>query len=180
MPKRHLGPRKPHSQKKPPLTHFLCLPLVAASSRPQLEASIETFRENVSPNQQQQQQQQPSQTSTNPAITHIHPKAIRPVGVLHCTLGVMSLDKERLEKAIELLKNLDVEQLLSEAAAASPTSNSSPTNSPSNPTTESKIPASASPLKINLKGLSSMHSPQTTSILYIPPQTPPNASTPSA
>lgn len=112
MPRqRQQNSRRPPSQKKPPLTHFLCLPLVTPSSKPQLEASIETFRNHVSPNQ-------PEQT-TNVA-TRIHPKAIRPVGVLHCTLGVMSLDGPTLQKAIDLLQNLDINSLLS---SASPTSN---------------------------------------------------------
>ena len=157
MPQRR-GPRTPTSQKKPPLTHFLCLPLVTASSKPQLETSIEAFGNHVisAPDQ------------SNPS-THIHPKAIRPVGVLHCTLGVMSLDTEKLEKAIDLLKKLDVERLLVDAASSIPTSQQSTTKS-----TKSKVPSPSkepqpSPLKIDLKGLASMHDPQNTSILYIAP-----------
>ena len=33
--------------KKPPLTHFLCIPLVTPSSRPQLESSIEKFKRDL-------------------------------------------------------------------------------------------------------------------------------------
>jgi activating signal cointegrator complex subunit 1 len=159
MPRqRQQNSRRPPSQKKPPLTHFLCLPLVTPSSKPQLEASIETFRNHVSP-------KQPEQT-TNVA-TRIHPKAIRPVGVLHCTLGVMSLDNSNLQKAIDLLQNLDINRLLSDAASADPSS--SPPNPTQNPTEENNP---APPLKISLTGLSSMHSPTNTSILYIPPSDP--------
>jgi activating signal cointegrator complex subunit 1 len=162
MPRqRQQNSRRPPSQKKPPLTHFLCLPLVTPSSKPQLEASIETFRNHVSPNQ-------PEQT-TNVA-TRIHPKAIRPVGVLHCTLGVMSLDGPTLQKAIDLLQNLDINSLLS---SASPTSNPLlPTPSTQIPPESNKPATHGQPIKISLTGLSSMHSPTNTSILYIPPSDP--------
>ena len=88
----------------------------------------------------------------------------------------MSLDKERLEKAIDLLKSLDIEKPLCDAAAASQISDQSPMNSPSNSTstTESVKPAPppGQPITIDLKGLASMHSPDKTSILYIPPSDP--------
>jgi activating signal cointegrator complex subunit 1 len=159
--KRQQNSRHPPSHRKPPLTHFLCLPLVTPSSRPQLETSIETFRSHVSPNQ-------PEQT-TNVA-TRIHPKAIRPVGVLHCTLGVMSLDGPTLQKAIDLLQNLDINSLLS---SASPTSNPSlPTPWTLIPTKSNKPATHGQPITISLTGLSSMHSPTNTSILYIPPSDP--------
>jgi activating signal cointegrator complex subunit 1 len=176
MPRQRQTQKYPPSQKKPPLTHFLCLPLVTPSSKPQLEVSIETFRKNASP-------VEPEQT-TNLA-TPIHPKAIRPVGALHCTLGVMSLEASKLQKAIDLLQTLNVERLLSDAAAS--TSNPSPTTRSTQPPTESEPPVAAaaaaaaatpaqphpsSPLKISLTGLSSMHSPTNTSILYIPPSDP--------
>jgi activating signal cointegrator complex subunit 1 len=158
MPRQRQTARNPPSHKRPPLTHFLCLPLVTASSRPQLEASIETFRKNVSPEQ-----------TTNIA-TRIHPKAIRPVGALHCTLGVMSLDNSNLQKAIDLLQNLDISNLLS---SATPTSNP-PLSTPSTqiPPESNKPATHGQPIKISLTGLSSMHSPTNTSILYIPPSDP--------
>jgi activating signal cointegrator complex subunit 1 len=168
MPQRRGGPKKPPSQKKPPLTHFLCLPLVTASSKPQLEKTIEIFRNHVSP--ADQQQPEPNHA------TRIHPKAIRPVGALHCTLGVMSLDnKEKLEKAIDVLERLDVKGLFSDAAAAAASGtleSSTPTKLTGIPITESKDPASPlalAPITIDLKGLASMHDPQNTSILYIDP-----------
>jgi activating signal cointegrator complex subunit 1 len=174
MPQRRGGPKRPPSQKKPPLTHFLCLPLVTASSKPQLETSIETFRNHVSPDQQPEKQIAPNQPDqSNAATIRIHPKAIRPVGVLHCTLGVMSLDtKEKLEKGLEVLEGLDVKKLFADASAAAASSgtlveSSTTTRLTGTPTTESKNPAS--PLQINLIGLASMHDPQNTSILYIDP-----------
>ena len=181
MPQRR-GPKKPPSQKKLPLTHFLCIPLVTPSSKSQLETSIETFRRNLSSDQQPEQTTADQPDQFNQPATHIHPKAIRPVGVLHCTLGVMSLlDKSKLEKAIALLQTLNVQQLLLDAAAAAAatsTPNSAPTQSTQNSTeSNNKTPAAApppppTPLTINLKGLASMHDPQNTSILYIPPSDP--------
>jgi activating signal cointegrator complex subunit 1 len=172
MPRQQKSARKPPSAKKPPLTHFLCLPLGTPSSKPQLEASIETFRKNVSPNQQPE-----LQTEQTPNLaTHIHPKAIRPVEVLHLTLGVMSLDEEKLQKAIDLLANLNINHLLSnaDAAAASQIPDQSPMNSTSTSTTESVKPAPppGQPITIDLKGLASMHTPNNTSILYVPPSDP--------
>ena len=182
MPQRR-GPKKPPSHKKPPLTHFLCIPLVTPSSKSQLETSIETFRRNLSSDQQPEQTTADQPDQFNQPATHIHPKAIRPVGVLHCTLGVMSLlDKSKLEKAIALLQTLNVQQLLLDAAAAAAatsTPNSAPTQSTQNSTeSNNKTPAPPppppppTPLTINLKGLASMHDPQNTSILYIPPYDP--------
>lgn len=77
-------------------------------------------------------------------------QAIRPVGALHCTLGVMSLNNEQLSQATALLEGLDVPSLLSKVAEDEP----------------------LRPLVINLKGLESMHAPEKTSILYAAPADP--------
>ncbi|KAK3067151.1 hypothetical protein LTS18_001282, partial [Coniosporium uncinatum] len=134
--------------KKPPLTHFLCIPLVTAASRPQLDASFAKFRADVL-------------SAGPPAVTttareegaelegaelegaelegaeleggdvgsaaggrgekgkatgeRIAEKAVRPVGALHLTLGVMSLrTPEMCEGALGLLEGLDVGKLLGE------------------------------------------------------------------
>lgn len=173
------GHRKPPSQKKPPLTHFLCLPLVTAASKPQFEASIRSFRDDVSPDEAEQMEN----TSD---LTRVHPKAIRPVGALHCTLGVMSLKQDELDKAIESLKSLDIAQLLANTTPLEAISSQSETStqpsakekqqpaslerpiSPPQTSTTTTSPSS-DPLKIDLKGLASMHSPRNTSILYIDP-----------
>lgn len=159
------GHRKAPAQKKPPLTHFLCIPLVTAESKPQLEASLAKFRANVSPSPRTLENTQIAQEATSESgdkvTSNVHPKAIRPVGVLHCTLGVMSLSQEKLTEATRLLQTLNLSSLLD---SATPTSSSAePTSNTSN-----------SPLKISLKGLTSMHSPQKTSILYTAPSDPTN------
>jgi activating signal cointegrator complex subunit 1 len=182
----HKSHRKPPAAKKPPLTHFLCLPLITATSKPQLEASIASFRENVAASEH------PQQTASENGVTRIHPKAIRPVGVMHCTLGVMSLDQDRLDKAIRLLQCLDITQLLlSNTADTSPgTSTVDPHEiiTPKEPLTKQRErpvslqrPVSPPPverasrettsrsLTIDLKGLVSMHVPEKTSIVYIEP-----------
>ena len=184
QPKNH---RKTPAAKKPPLTHFLCLPLITATSKPQLEASIASFREDVA-------SEQPQQTASENGVPPIHPKAIRPVGVMHCTLGVMSLDQDRLDKAIRLLQSLDITQLLrSNTADTSPgTTNVDPLEiTPKEPLTKYERPVvslqrpvsppalaaerasrantTSEPLTIDLKGLVSMHVPEKTSIVYIEP-----------
>jgi activating signal cointegrator complex subunit 1 len=177
----HKGSRKPPAAKKPPLTHFLCLPLVTRTSKPQLEASIGVFRESVA-------SEQPQETASENGVTRIHPKAIRPVGAMHCTLGVMSLDQDRLDKAIKLLQSLDITQLLLSIAADTPLGTTVdpqeitpkepstkdqrpvPLRRPVSPPAERASRATSDPLTIDLKGLVSMHVPEKTSIVYIEPR----------
>jgi activating signal cointegrator complex subunit 1 len=76
--------------------------------------------------------------------------AVRPLGTLHLTLGVMSLlSQERVESALALLKSLNLKEMLSNAA-----------NQGSKEKEE---------LRITLKGLKSMHTPSSTSTLFAPP-----------
>lgn len=98
-------------------------------------------------------------------IPSISPKAIRPVGSLHFTLGVMSLDKDKLSDAVELLQGGEVRELITAMCV---------TSADSSTLQESKSPLQDSnvirPLAIRMKGLASMHSVRQTSILYIPPE----------
>lgn len=183
------GPRQPPAQKKPPLTHFLCLPLVSAVSRPQLESSLKAFRDDVSPRDPKAGNED-GIDEKEAVLPFVHPKAIRPVGALHCTLGVMSLDKEKLSEAIEFLQNLDIRNLLSTAAEASKTASErsshqedpqSEKSTPNNglksqglsaverPIAPPKVDHQLGPIKVRLEGLVSMHSPRSTTILYTAP-----------
>ncbi|KAJ0426432.1 AKAP7 2'5' RNA ligase-like domain-containing protein [Aspergillus carlsbadensis] len=98
--------------KRPPLTHFLCLPLVNEVSLPQLESSLAAFKASIPQAparsdliEQQRRFQQPC-----PLIPD---DAIRPVGTLHLTLGVMSLPTpQRLNEALEFFQTLDLPGLL--------------------------------------------------------------------
>ncbi|KAM0707035.1 hypothetical protein Q7P35_006366 [Cladosporium inversicolor] len=186
----HKGHRNPSAAKKPPLTHFLCLPLITPTSKPQLEASIASFRETVA-------SEHPQQTASENGVTRIiHPKAVRPVGSMHCTLGVMSLDQDRLENAIKLLQSLDITQLLLHSSETHmPPLGTTTTVDPqgiitlkeplakherpivslqrpvSPPAVEraSRATTASKPLTIDLEGLVSMHAPEKTSIIYIEP-----------
>ncbi|KAK4507146.1 hypothetical protein PRZ48_000880 [Zasmidium cellare] len=84
--------------------------------------------------------------------------AIRPVGALHCTLGVMSLTKDQLSQATSFLENLDVRSLLSGTVRDSATTSEQGTTD-----------TSSARLVVDLKGLESMHAPEKTSILYSGP-----------
>lgn len=143
---------------KPAPTHFLCIPLVTTTSRPQLVESLAAFRTDV----------------TNPQSLggfDVPDGAVRPVGTLHLTLGVMSFPQgEDLGKALELLKSLKPREILSAITPpALPGMPTQPTGPPSDGATapEANRPAN---LSITLKGLHSMHQVEKTSILYAPPE----------
>ncbi|KAI7529738.1 hypothetical protein KC331_g15056 [Hortaea werneckii] len=169
------GRGKPPAQKKPPLTHFLCLPLVTRDSQPQLQASVENFRDIVTTKNEQTasqvEQAGDDDNSKSETITSsVHPKAIRPVGALHCTLGVMSLDDRKLEQAKELLRHLDIPLMLQNAASQEQEQATATDAAASEPLVNStQSPPNTTPLRIDLRGLVSMHAPQKTSILYSAP-----------
>ncbi|KAJ6010699.1 hypothetical protein N7451_002111 [Penicillium sp. IBT 35674x] len=111
------GKRKePAREKRPPLTHFLCLPLVNLTSILQLEASIATFTKENPPVPVADLLQSHGQPSTGASRAPIPDGAIRPLGTLHLTLGVMSLPSQRrLDEAISFLQSLDLAKLMHEA-----------------------------------------------------------------
>lgn len=84
---------------RPPLTHFLCVPLINAASRPRFEASLRKFNEDL---------------SAYPATAQLaNSQVVRPVGSLHLTLGVMSLASPgRVRAAMEFLSSLDIEGII--------------------------------------------------------------------
>jgi activating signal cointegrator complex subunit 1 len=143
------------------LTHFLCLPLVTPTSRPQLSSAITSFRDKV------------TKINTPELPDGIPEKAIRPLGTLHLTLGVMSLlSQERIDSALRLLRELDLRELLSSSSLkdAPESSNSVQNGSKSKVVPdESGEVAQARPLHATLRGLASMHTPSKTSILYSSP-----------
>ena len=158
------------------LTHFLCLPLVTQYSKPPLQLSLQNFTAAV--------------TSTH----DVPPKAIRPIGTIHLTLGVMQLaTEEQIEAACLLLRSLDLVEMLRnsvpppqpvEVKAAEPLIDS-PLQKPAMgvATIETGLEKgtaahvrepdpSAPPLKVSMAGLESMHNPSKTSILYTSPYDP--------
>ena len=126
---------------RPPLTHFLCIPLVTSESKPQLHTSLARFREMVTGD------------DVSPSID---PKTIRPPGTLHFTLGVMSLNDQQLSEATDLLRSLDTKSILQQVAVSKDGAAGAESKSST---------SSGDALTISLKGLKSMHAPQQTSVL---------------
>ncbi|KAL4909072.1 hypothetical protein BDW74DRAFT_165722 [Aspergillus multicolor] len=118
LTKQHKGSRQSNNpkSKRPPLTHFLCLPLVNSISLPQLESSLAIFKASIpsiTPSTPDQGQQDEQRQSHRPLIPN---DAIRPVGTLHLTLGVMSLPTpERLDEALRFFHSLDLIALMRKA-----------------------------------------------------------------
>lgn len=88
--------------------------------------------------------------------------AVRPVGTIHLTIGVMSFpNNEGLQKAVTLLKTLIPQQMLSDITASTPTKQGGEARGPPAPLSP--------PLSVTLKGLHTMHSVAKASVLYAPP-----------
>ncbi|EPE27299.1 hypothetical protein GLAREA_03214 [Glarea lozoyensis ATCC 20868] len=139
-------PPKPPSAR---LTHFLMIPLITPTSRPQLRSSLTAFREKVTT----------TRTSENP--DGIPEKAIRPLGSLHLTLGVMSLvTPELIQSALEILQRLDLKGILLKSGATQHQDDESKDLEP-----QKQTPG----LTITLQGIESMHDPSSTSVLFAPP-----------
>lgn len=117
--------KKSGQPRRAPLTHFLCLPLVTEISKPQLEASLSQFQESLSIkflDGLPADDDTPRQFGQAPRAPLIPPKAIRPVGTIHFTLGVMSLEPdERVQEAVEFLKGLDLRSMVEENLRANGT-----------------------------------------------------------
>lgn len=136
-----------HKTKAPPLTHFLCIPLVTAASRPQLSQSITSFRDDV----------------TRPKGLggfELPLDAVRPVGTLHLTLGMMSFPKdEGLDKAVELLKWLKPRDIMSTVKAPVMPGSS----------VEEEAPRDHPQLLVTLKGLHTFQKADKATVLFAPP-----------
>jgi activating signal cointegrator complex subunit 1 len=165
----HQRSSKPKT-KNPQLTHFLCLPLVTSSNRAQLNDALTQLHNDVQ------------------RLTPVPPKAVRPVGTLHLTLGVMSLSPSQLSDAITHLQGLELGRLLrgittkkmAEASEASQTlANAIGENGGAVAHPTPPLPASAEAmsgadldpdlLAVQLRGLVPMQKPSQTSVLYAEP-----------
>ncbi|KAK1750035.1 AKAP7 2'5' RNA ligase-like domain-containing protein [Echria macrotheca] len=132
--------------KPPPPTHFLCIPLVTQTSRPQLARSIAAFRSDV----------------CNPSGFGIPEDAVRPVGTLHLTLGVFSFPRnEGLDKAVELLKSLRLREIWDGIGSRGVMPGAE---------SEAGKGGQGEDMRITLRGLRSMQTPVSkASVLYAPP-----------
>lgn len=125
---------------KPAPTHFLCIPLAG----PQLARSWAAFRADA----------------TSPVSFGLPEDAVRPLGTLHLTLGVMSLKPDDVAKAAEVLGGLKPREVLAEVRAqphdgeyaAAPVA-----------------PSDTSRLSVTIRGLHAMQAASKTSVLYAPP-----------
>ncbi|RYF47995.1 MAG: hypothetical protein EOO38_11055, partial [Cytophagaceae bacterium] len=137
--------------KKPPLTHFLCLPLITDSSRPQLERGLSKLKTDLE------------------ATSLVPPKAIRPVGTLHLTLGVMSLDASKLEDANQYLQSLNLHNLFRDISMQIIAEKAAEDGTISENLNAAALP-DADGLTINLESLVPMQQASKTSILYASPK----------
>lgn len=100
--------------------------------------------------------------------------AVRPLGTLHLTLGVMSLNKDGVEKAVNILGGLKLREVLAEsrlakfdkmsAAAALALSGGS--------IDDSQLSQPNSSLSLTIQGLHSMQPAAKATVLYAPPSDP--------
>lgn len=150
--------------KPPPPTHFLCIPLVTPSSRPQLSKIITAFRSDV----------------CNPSGYAIPEDAVRPVGTLHLTLGVFSFAQNGngnagLERAVELLRNIKLRDIWARVSSRVPAMPGTEGNSDARGKgvddngSGSNENGEGSELRITLRGLQSMQAPSKAAVLYAPP-----------
>jgi activating signal cointegrator complex subunit 1 len=139
--------------KKPQLTHFLCLPLVTDTSKPKLQQGLERFKEELA--------------KDGPVPT----KAVRPVGTLHLTLGVMSLSPQNLEEAKQYLQDLDLHILLRDITHRRVAEKAAESGEIAENLNAAAMPDTDA-LTINLESLIPMQAPHKTSILYAEPQDP--------
>ncbi|KAJ5702063.1 hypothetical protein N7488_009611 [Penicillium malachiteum] len=108
--------RNPHLKKRPSLTHFLCIPLVNSTSITQLEASLASFKEDYPPIPASDPERRDRSSNDHVSQPPIPEGAIRPLGTLHLTLGVMSLpSKHRLDDAISFFQSINLAELLQES-----------------------------------------------------------------
>lgn len=145
----------------PALTHFLCIPLVTTTSHTQLQKSLSVFKEDV------------CEKKTPELPDGVPERAIRPVGTLHLTLGVMSLTEEKVQGVLELLRSIDIKELLrKESPVKFVGKGKEKDNNSSGKEREEEEEKKPESIFITLQGLRSMSSASKTSILYSCPLDP--------
>lgn len=140
-----------NGSKKPTLTHFLCLPLVTESSRPLLQTRLQDLKRDL---------QRDGLVPT---------KAVRPVGTLHLTLGVMSLDADSLEQASIFLHDLDLYRLLRDVSHRKLAEKAAEEGAISENLIAANMPDTDA-LSVDLENLIPMQAAHNTSILYAEPK----------
>lgn len=171
------GPKQPRNQrpkKRPPLTHFLCLPLVDSTSLPQLESSIAAFKAAHPPVPVAELPNARNQTAAHEqdASRPLIPEgAIRPLGTLHLTVGVMSLPTpERLEQALSFFESLDLAALMREAERVAIQSRRR--RNAQDPCAEIAQGSEQQPLSISLESLHALPRAKAATVLHASPVDP--------
>ncbi|KAJ5467021.1 hypothetical protein N7475_004773 [Penicillium sp. IBT 31633x] len=153
-------PVKSRREKRPPLTHFLCLPLVNTTSIHQLESSLAVFKNAHLEPSSTAQSAFNNQADTTSRLA-LPSKAFRPLGTLHLTLGVMSLPgKERLSEALSFFYSLDLAGLMREAEELSAC------------TQQENAHAQSLPLTVSLESLHALPRPKAATVLHAAPVDP--------
>ncbi|KAJ5835963.1 hypothetical protein N7447_001989 [Penicillium robsamsonii] len=156
-------PRKPHPQKRqkrPQLTHFLCLPLVNTRSLPQLDSSLAAFKTAHLAEPGSSSQSSSRGHGDTPGLG-LPSTAFRPLGTLHLTLGVMSLsNKERLDQALTFFQSLDLADIMNEAEQVTAR------------TQQKSALRQSSPLTVSLESLHALPQGKSATILYASPVDP--------
>ncbi|KAJ5928542.1 hypothetical protein N7466_007498 [Penicillium verhagenii] len=173
--RRQNGPQT--QEKRPPLTHFLCLPLINISSTPQLEASIAVFKKDNPPVPVAELLQKRDQSSTDHGSESSQPLipegAVRPLGTLHLTLGVMSLpSEERLNEAISFLRSLDLVNLMHEAERVALQKENRNTRQDPTSTPKHRVNQSQHQLTISLESLHALPNAKAATVLHASPVDP--------
>ncbi|KOS18797.1 Uncharacterized protein ESCO_001018 [Escovopsis weberi] len=142
----------PRSPPRSPPTHFLCIPLAGA----QLARSLSSFRADV----------------TSVTSFGLPEDAVRPLGTLHLTLGVMALKGDSVDRAVELLRGLRLGDMLREARAAcsAPRPLGDGEDGVVLPVSGCRGGPGPSKLAVSIRGLRSMQPAAKAAVLYAAPK----------
>ncbi|KAL7823531.1 kinase A anchor protein [Trichoderma gracile] len=133
-------------------THFLCIPLAGA----QLAAALAAFRADV----------------TSAMSFGLPEDAVRPLGTLHLTLGVMALKRDGVEQAVDILKGLRLREILAETRLAKDANMSLSLLALSGGRSASCESPIADGLTLTIRGLHSIQPPAKAAVLYASPSDP--------
>ncbi|KAL6860961.1 kinase A anchor protein [Trichoderma novae-zelandiae] len=133
-------------------THFLCIPLTGV----QLATALASFRADV----------------TSAMSFGLPEDAVRPLGTLHLTLGVMALKRDGVEKAVDILRGLRLRDILAETRLAKDGNTSAATLALSGGSNVSTQLSGADGLSLTIRGLHSMQPPAKAAVLYAAPSDP--------
>ncbi|EEH20863.1 hypothetical protein PABG_03094 [Paracoccidioides brasiliensis Pb03] len=145
-------------------THFLSLPLVNETSIAQLASSLAEFKDAIP--------LRPLPVSARlPDRPLVPDAALKPLGTLHLTLGVMSLPtKERQEEALQFLKSLDLEAMLRDVESQTKSqAKTAGTRAKAETVMGAAADAPVEPFIINLTSLHALPNARAATVLYANP-----------